>query len=134
MQAGSVDRPRLVVFRSLKHMEGQIVDDDASQTLVGVSTRAPQLRELELEDEHRQIQRARAAGKLLAERAKEKGIEHVVFDRLGYPMVDIASSDVTLRSCTATGGEVRISSMRRSGSSMAAKWPPRGISVQRAML
>jgi large subunit ribosomal protein L18 len=65
-------------------MEGQLVDDDASQTLVGVSTRAPALRELELEDEHRQIQRARAAGKLLAERAKEKGIEHVVFDRGGY--------------------------------------------------
>ncbi len=82
--SGSAERPRLVVFRSLKHMEGQVVDDDASMTIVGISTRAPELREMELEDEHRQIQRARAAGKLLAERAKEKGIETVVFDRGGY--------------------------------------------------
>lgn len=82
--SGSAERPRLVVFRSLKHMEGQIVDDDASKTLVGISTRAPEFREMKLEEEHQQIQRARAAGKLLAERAKEKGVETVVFDRGGY--------------------------------------------------
>jgi large subunit ribosomal protein L18 len=73
-----------VVFRSAKNIEGQIVDDDASRTLIGVSTLAPELRALELEDEHKRIQRARAAGKLLAERAKEKGIGSVVFDRGGY--------------------------------------------------
>ena len=82
--SGSADRPRLVVFRSAKNIEGQIVDDDASRTLVGISTLAPELKGLELEDEHKRIQRARAAGKLLAERAKEKGIGSVVFDRGGY--------------------------------------------------
>ena len=82
--SGSADRPRLVVFRSAKNIEGQIVDDDTSRTLVGLSTLAPELRDIELEEEHKRIQRARAAGKLLAERAKEKGIEAVVFDRGGY--------------------------------------------------
>ncbi len=82
--SGSADRPRLVVFRSAKNIEGQIVDDDASRTLIGLSTLAPELRGLELEDEHKRIQSARAAGKLLAERAKEKGIGSVVFDRGGY--------------------------------------------------
>lgn len=82
--SGSAERPRLVVFRSAKNIEGQIVDDDASQTLIGISTLAPELKGLELEDEHKRIQRARAAGKLLAERAKEKGIGTVVFDRGGY--------------------------------------------------
>lgn len=82
--SGSAERPRLVVFRSLKNVEGQLVDDDASRTLVGVSTLAPELKGLKLEDEHKQLQRAHAAGKLLAERAKEKGIDRVVFDRGGY--------------------------------------------------
>ena len=82
--SGSADRPRLVVFRSSKNIEGQVVNDDASQTLVGVSTLAPEVKGLELEDEHKNLQRARAAGKLLAERAREKGIETVVFDRGGF--------------------------------------------------
>ena len=81
---GSAERPRLVVYRSAKNIEGQIVDDDASRTLLGVSTLAQELKDLKLEDEHKPIQRARAAGKLLAEKAKEKGIETVVFDRGGY--------------------------------------------------
>jgi large subunit ribosomal protein L18 len=82
--SGSAVRPRLVVFRSARNIEGQIVDDDASRTLVGISTLAAELRDLELEAEHKRIQRARAAGKLLAERAREQGIEAVVFDRGGY--------------------------------------------------
>ncbi len=82
--SGSAERPRLVVYRSSRNIEGQIVNDDASQTLVGVSTLAPELKDMKLEDEHKNIQRAHAAGKLLAERAKEKGIETVVFDRGGF--------------------------------------------------
>ncbi|TVR61281.1 MAG: 50S ribosomal protein L18 [Gemmatimonadales bacterium] len=81
---GSAERPRLVVFRSLRNVEGQLVDDVAGVTLVGVSTLAPQLREIEPEGEHPQAARAHAAGKLLGERAREAGIETVVFDRGGY--------------------------------------------------
>jgi large subunit ribosomal protein L18 len=82
--AGSAERPRLVVFRSLKNLEGQLVDDDAGHTLLGLSTLAPELRDLASEGKNPGIERAFAAGKLLAERARERGIESVVFDRAGY--------------------------------------------------
>ena len=81
---GTSERPRLVVFRSLKNMEGQIVDDDAGTTLLGLSTLAPDLREFKAEGQNRRVEHAKAAGKLLAEQAKAKGIETVVFDRGGY--------------------------------------------------
>jgi large subunit ribosomal protein L18 len=81
---GTATRPRLVVYRSLKNIEGQLVDDDARRTLLGVSTLAADLRDFSPEGEHRKVQHAFAAGKLLAERAKANGIEAVVFDRGGY--------------------------------------------------
>lgn len=81
---GTADRPRLVVARSLKNIEGQIVDDDAGTTLVGLSTLTEDLRGFEAEGQNRRVEKAFAAGKLLAERAKSKGIETVVFDRGGY--------------------------------------------------
>jgi len=82
---GTAQRPRLVVFRSLKNMEGQLVDDVNGLTLLGASTRSPSVREQEVNgEEQAQVARARAAGKLLAERAREEGIEAVVFDRGGY--------------------------------------------------
>ena len=81
---GSADRPRLVVFRSLKNIEGQIVDDDKGVTLVGLSTLAEDLRGFKAEGQNRRVEQAYAAGKLLAERAKSQGIETVVFDRGGY--------------------------------------------------
>jgi len=81
---GTADRPRLVVFRSLKNIEGQIVDDDASRTLVGFSTLAPELREFEGESRMPRVEIAFEAGKRLAEKAKEAGVERVVFDRGGY--------------------------------------------------
>lgn len=81
---GSADRPRLVVFRSLKNIEGQIVDDDKGETLVGLSTLAEDLRGFKAEGQNRRVEQAYAAGKLLAERAKSQGIETVVFDRGGY--------------------------------------------------
>jgi large subunit ribosomal protein L18 len=74
-----------VVFRSLKNTEGQLVDDDAGKTLVGLSTLAPELKGFTAEgDKHPRMALAHAAGKLLAERAIEAGIKRVVFDRGGY--------------------------------------------------
>ena len=81
---GTAERPRLVVFRSLRHMEGQIVDDDRGATLVGLSTLAGELKGFSAEGQNRRVEQAFAAGKLLAERAKAQGIEAVVFDRGGY--------------------------------------------------
>ncbi|MEX2465553.1 MAG: 50S ribosomal protein L18 [Gemmatimonadota bacterium] len=81
---GTAERPRLVVFRSLKHIEGQLVDDDTGRTLTGLSTTGADLRKVEVEGSNRRVEHARAAGKLLAERAKENGIASVVFDRGGY--------------------------------------------------
>lgn len=78
---GTAERPRLVVYRSLNNIEGQIVDDTEGVTLLGVSTLSSDLKE---GSEDSKTDRGRAAGKLLAERAKEKGITKVVFDRGGY--------------------------------------------------
>ena len=81
---GSAERPRLVVFRSLRNMEGQLVDDDLSKTIVGISTLAEQLKGFKSESRNRRIEVAFEAGKLLAEKAKEAGVEKVIFDRGGY--------------------------------------------------
>ena len=82
--SGTAERPRLVVFRSLKNIEGQLVDDDARRTVLGVSTLASDLRGFEAEGEWPKVERAYAAGKLLGERAREQGVTSVVFDRGGY--------------------------------------------------
>lgn len=81
---GTEDRPRLVVYRSLKNMEGQLVDDSTGRTLMGLSTMTPDLREFRPEGSNRKVEQSFAAGKLLAERAREAGISTVVFDRGGY--------------------------------------------------
>ena len=81
---GSAERPRLVVFRSLKNIEGQIIDDDASRTLVGVSTLTEELRSFKGESQMPKVEAAFEAGKLLADKAKAVGVETVVFDRGGY--------------------------------------------------
>ena len=82
---GTAERPRLVVFRSLKNIEGQLVNDDESRTVIGLSTLDAGLRDFKGEgDQNRRVQHAKAAGKALATKAKEKGIEAVVFDRGGY--------------------------------------------------
>ena len=80
---GTADRPRLVVFRSLKNMEGQLVDDDRGMTLMAVSTRVP----VPVEAENgmtTKVAACYAAGRQLAEKARENGIEKIVFDRGGY--------------------------------------------------
>ena len=81
---GTASRPRLVVFRSLRNLEGQVVDDDGSRTLIGLSTLCSDLRALKAEDRNQRTEVAHAAGKLLAEKEISQGIDTVVFDRGGY--------------------------------------------------
>ena len=78
--AGTAGRPRLVVFRSLKHIYAQLVDDDRGQALLGVSDRSEGL---QVEGTGK-VAQARAVGRLLAEKAKAAGHGKVVFDRAGY--------------------------------------------------
>ncbi len=78
---GTADRPRLVVYRSLKHVYAQCVDDDRGVTLLGVSDMAGDLQR----EKPGKVGAAYAVGKLLAERARKLGITRVVFDRGGYP-------------------------------------------------
>lgn len=79
--SGTQERPRLVVYRSLKNIEAQLVDDVQGVTLLGISTLSADVRS---DDELSKSDRGKLAGKVLAERAKEKGITKVVFDRGGY--------------------------------------------------
>lgn len=78
--SGSEERPRLVVFRSIKHIYAQLVNDDMGRTLVGVSDDSEGL----TLDGKGKVAKAKATGKLLAEKAKAMGITKVVFDRGGY--------------------------------------------------
>jgi large subunit ribosomal protein L18 len=78
---GSAERPRLSVFRSLKHIHVQLIDDVAGRTLCAVSSAEPSLRQAHARGNRAS---AEAVGKLLAERARAKGIAKVVFDRGGY--------------------------------------------------
>jgi len=77
---GSATRPRLVVNRSAKHMFAQIVDDTVGRTLAAASTLDASIRSADGD----KTAKARQVGELLAQRAKEAGIEAVVFDRGGY--------------------------------------------------
>lgn len=79
---GTSERPRLSVFRSLKHMRAQVIDDTLGRTLVSASTLDAEVRpELDGKDKSGQ---AAAVGAALAERALAAGIKVVVFDRGGY--------------------------------------------------
>jgi large subunit ribosomal protein L18 len=79
---GTVDRPRINVFRSLKHIYAQIIDDEKGCTLVSASTLDPEIKE-KLKST-RDIEAAKIIGSLLAKRALSKNIKKVVFDRSGY--------------------------------------------------
>lgn len=76
---GSPERPRLVIHRSTKHIQAHLADDVSGRMLMGISTVAPELRDTE----GTKTELSRAAGKLLAEKAKAAGITKVVFDRGG---------------------------------------------------
>jgi large subunit ribosomal protein L18 len=82
--AGTAERPRLVVHRSLKHIRAQIVDDVTGMVLTGISSTSPELVKFRAGDETDKTALSREAGKRMAEKAKAAGIEAVVFDRGGY--------------------------------------------------
>ena len=77
--SGTAERPRLSVFRSEKNIYAQIIDDVEGKTLVAASSV-----EKDFEGSGSNKEAARKVGKLVAERALQKGIEEVVFDRGGY--------------------------------------------------
>jgi large subunit ribosomal protein L18 len=77
---GTVERPRLAVFRSLKHIYGQVIDDTQGRTLAAASSAEKN----SPAGNGGNIAGAKEIGRLLAQRAKEKGIQKVVFDRGGY--------------------------------------------------
>ncbi len=77
---GTLDRPRLVVFRSNRYLYAQLIDDGAGRTLAQASSREAEIANQPLV----RMERSRAVGRLLAERAKAQGITKVVFDRGGY--------------------------------------------------
>lgn len=79
---GTTERPRLNVFRSLRHMYAQIIDDSAGHTMVSASTMDSEV-STQCEGRHKSEQ-ARIVGRVLAERALAKGVTQVVFDRGGY--------------------------------------------------
>ena len=81
--SGTAERPRLAVFRSLKEIYVQVIDDTVGHTLLSVSTQEKAVAE-GLTGGHCTVAAAKAVGKLVAERAKEKGITEVVFDRGGH--------------------------------------------------
>ena len=80
--SGTAERPRLAVFRSNNHMYTQIIDDTVGNTLVAAST-AEKAVKAELEKTN-DVAAAAYVGKVIAERALEKGIKAVIFDRGGF--------------------------------------------------
>lgn len=79
---GTTERPRLSVFRSSKHIYAQVIDDILGKTLAAASTMEKELKGRT--DFENKVAKASYIGKLLAERAKEKGVSKVVFDRNGF--------------------------------------------------
>ena len=77
---GTTQRPRLCVFRSNKEIYAQIIDDDASKTLVAASSQTKEVATSKIT----KTEKAKQVGALIAEKAIEAGITEVVFDRSGY--------------------------------------------------
>lgn len=82
--SGTPERPRLSITPTLRHIEAQVIDDFDSKTLLGVSTKAKAFQQKSGLDEGGNVASAAAFGKFVAEKAKEKGIVKVVFDRGGF--------------------------------------------------
>ena len=83
--AGTAQRPRLNVFRSITGIYAQVIDDQSGQTLVSASTVDKDIGEKA--KDMKKSEQAKLVGQTVAERAKSKGIEMVVFDRGGYRYV-----------------------------------------------
>lgn len=81
--SGTAQRPRLCVYRSLKNIYAQLIDDTGGITLAAASSLSPEFKQKNL-PRGANIEAARAVGQLLAAKATEKGIEQVVFDKNGY--------------------------------------------------
>ncbi len=79
---GTMERPRLSVFRSLAHMHVQVIDDGAGRTLAAASTLDPEIRAQA--QSASKSEASKIVGQLIAKRARERGIVRVVFDRGGY--------------------------------------------------
>ena len=77
---GSVERPRLSVYRSLNHIYAQVIDDISGKTLVAASTLSPEL----LQSKGKKKELAKQVGKLVAKKCQEQKIAAVVFDRNGF--------------------------------------------------
>ena len=80
--SGTPERPRLVVFRSARHISVQVVDDVAGHTLASASSESREVRDASSELKKKDV--AKKVGAMIATRCKEKGIETVVFDRNGF--------------------------------------------------
>lgn len=78
---GTAQRPRLNVFRSLNQIYAQLIDDQAGQTLAAVSSHQAQGKD----KPGGNLAAAKAVGEAIAQRAQQKGVTTVVFDRAGYP-------------------------------------------------
>ncbi len=81
--SGTGERPRLSVYKSLKHIYAQIVDDTTGKTLAFASSLSKELKGQPLEGDKKAD--AKRVGKLIAEKARAANIEKVVFDRNGFP-------------------------------------------------
>jgi large subunit ribosomal protein L18 len=81
--SGTVERPRLSVYKSLKHLHAQVIDDSTGKTLVHASTVSKELKG-KLGDGDKKAA-AKQVGLLIAEKCKAQKIEKVVFDRNGFP-------------------------------------------------
>ncbi|HEY8393088.1 MAG TPA: 50S ribosomal protein L18 [Capillibacterium sp.] len=81
--AGTAERPRLSVYKSLHHIYAQIIDDVEGKTLLSASTVDPEIRE-QVKGYGGNVESAKLVGKVIAQRAQAKGIKQVVFDRGGY--------------------------------------------------
>ena len=77
-------RPRLSVFRSLKHTYAQLIDDERGTTIVTASTLSDDVRKELGNGDHTRTEESKVVGAVLARRALEKGIKKVSFDRGGY--------------------------------------------------
>jgi large subunit ribosomal protein L18 len=83
--SGTAERPRLSVFRSVTHIYAQVIDDLAGKTLAAASSVEPSLKGSWAKDvQGGNAKGAEAIGRAIAERAKERGISRVVFDRGGF--------------------------------------------------
>jgi large subunit ribosomal protein L18 len=83
--AGTKERPRLSVFRSVTHIYAQVIDDLTGETLVSASTVEPSVKgALDKAARGGNLKGAEAIGTAIAERSIEKGIKRVVFDRSGF--------------------------------------------------